>query len=273
LTRIIVLGAGFTGLRVVHLLQSQGLDVVWTNRSGKEGGIPFDAAAQDFSLLNQLVTPTTVVLHSIPTLRTEFGLNEITPSLVSALKESPPARVVYLSTTGVYGSAHFVDEHTEPAPRTERECLRAAAEAAVPWSSLVLRPAAIYGPSRGIHAAMRAGTFRLPASPNNFVSRIHVDDLAALACAGLFSNLEGGYPVADEEPCTSLEAAQFCATLLGIPLPPSAAIAELGETRRADRRVDGSAARRLLNVQLRYPSYKTGFPASLAAEGFDRSMS
>ncbi len=250
----LILGAGFTGSRVALLLQDAGCPVRGTHRD---------------TPLFDLKEPGSTILHSIPTLRTQDGLEEITPSLMKVFRLHPPKRIVYLSTTGVYGRTTHVDEHTPPAPESERERLRVQAELAVqqgPWSSLILRPAAIYGPGRGIHAAMRTGTFRLPEHPTNFVSRIHVDDLAALCFAALLSDLQGAYPVADEEPCTSLEAAQFCAQLLQLPLPESAPPNELGETRRADRRVDGSAVRNLLGVKLRYPSYKVGFPACLAAE-------
>ena len=203
-------------------------------------------------------------------------MREYTPELADALISCPPARVVYLSTTGVYGATQNVNRQTLPAPVTERELLRVKAENAIsrgPWTTLILRPAAIYGPRRGIHAAMRAGTFRLPEQPDNFVSRIHVDDLAAHAYAALCSSTEGAYPVADEEPCTSLEAAAFCAQLLGLPLPVRVPAASLGETRRADRKVDGSAIRSLLNVTLRYPTYKLGFPACLAEEERIRATS
>jgi len=184
--------------------------------------------------------------------------------------------MVYLSTTGVYGSNEKVDERTPAAPRSEREMLRVAAEHAVmsgPWSNLILRPAAIYGPGRGIHKAMQSGTFQLPEQPTNFVSRIHVDDLAAHAEAALLSSIQGAWPVADEEPCTSLQAAEFCSGLFGSSLPSRVPARQLGETRRSDRQVDGSAIRKVLGISLRYPSYKTGFPACLAAETFSRSTS
>ena len=45
--------------------------------------------------------------------------------------------------------------------------------------------------------------------------------------------------------------------------------AEVSETRRSNRKVDGRAIRRLLGIELRYPSYRTGIPASLAAETAD----
>lgn len=265
----LILGAGYTGSRVARLLVNSGHKTCSTRTSSQDGFVLFDAQAFDFTPVLHLIDQNTTVLHSIPTLRTSDRLKEVTPQLASALLSNPPKRIVYLSTTGVYGETVEVNEFTPASPHTEREHLRLEAELAVrqgPWSSLVLRPAAIYGPNRGIHAAMRAGTFRLPENPTNYVSRIHVDDLSAQAYAALLSDVEGAYPVADDEPCTSLEAAQFCRQLLDLPLPPSAPAASLGETRRADRRVDGSAIRRLLHVPLRYPSYKVGFPACLAAE-------
>jgi len=254
----LILGSGFTGQRTAALLRARGWSVTCTNRSG-DGGLRVDLSdTESLGALSAAITPATVVLHSIPV-----------PGIVDTLRANPPARVVYLSTTGVYGAAQLVDESTPIAPRTDRELLRAAEERAVlagPWTALVLRPAAIYGPGRGIHTAMRSGTYRLNGDGSNFVSRIHVDDLAQHAQAAMLSALEGAYPVADEEPCTSLEIAAYCARLLGVPLPAPANADELGETRRADRRVDASAIRRLLNISLRYPNYRVGIAACLEEE-------
>jgi nucleoside-diphosphate-sugar epimerase len=113
---------------------------------------------------------------------------------------------------------------------------------------------------------MRAGTYKLMGSGENFVSRIHVEDLARHAEAAIVSAATGAYPVADEQPCTSREIAEYCAKLLNLPMPPEVPAELLGETRRADRRVDGSAIRRLLGLTLQYPSYREGIPACLAAE-------
>jgi nucleoside-diphosphate-sugar epimerase len=154
--------------------------------------------------------------------------------------------------------------------------LRVEAEQAVaqgPWPSLVLRPAAIYGPGRGVHVALREGSFQLANDGSNFVSRIHVDDLATHAGHSLLSDLTGAYPVADEKPCSSREIAEFCANLLGLPLPESVTEESLSETRRSDRRVDGSAIRRLLGIELRYPSYRQGIPAALKEEGTTNPVS
>jgi nucleoside-diphosphate-sugar epimerase len=192
-----------------------------------------------------------LVLHSIPP--------EGAPDVISLLG-SAPTRVVYLSTTGVYGSAHLVDETTTVDWSSDRARVRLEAEQAIasgPWSTLILRPAAIYGPGRGVQESVRRGTY---PPGRNFISRIHVDDLAAHAAAALLSDLTGAFPVADEEPCTSQEIAEYCSKLLGVALPdgPVATPRVFG-----DRKVDGSAIRRLLGVTLQYPSYRTGIPAAL----------
>ncbi len=257
LRHALILGCGFTGSRVNRLLQQQGWEVTCT---GRKQGLHLDVNdAASLANLAAVIKPDTVVLHSIPV-----------PGVVPGLLSKPPARVVYLSTTGVYGTTQAVDEHTSIAPLTERELLRAAEENEVthgPWNSLVLRPAAIYGPGRGIHTAMQAGKYQLMGDGSNYVSRIHVDDLAAIAAAAMQSKLTGAFPVADDEPCTSRQIADYCAQLLGIPLPASALPEQLGETRRANRRVNGSAIRKQLGITLRYPSYREGIPACLGEEG------
>ena len=88
----------------------------------------------------------------------------------------------------------------------------------------------------------------------------------AHAEAALLSTVCGAYPVADEEPCTSREMAEFCAELLHLPVLKRSARADEPKSRFAsNRRVDGSAIRRLLGITLAYPSYRVGVPAALKA--------
>ena len=186
-----------------------------------------------------------LVLHSTPP--------QGSAGLLEALGDAP-SRVVYLSTTGVYGAAQIVDETTPPDPTHER-IAEEQRVASGPWSSLILRPAGIYGPGRGIHERVRKGE---PCEmSDSIVSRIHVEDLATHVEAALLSDVTGAWPVADEEPCTSREIVEFCANLLKLPLPPPR------ESRiHSNRRVDGSAIRRALGITLQYPSYRVGIPLS-----------
>jgi nucleoside-diphosphate-sugar epimerase len=194
------------------------------------------------------------VVHSIPP--------EGSAGLLERLGDAP-SRVVYLSSTAVYGEAREVNETTPVDGSSPRASARLAEEgrvAAGPWSWLVLRPAAIYGPGRGVHESYLRGAY-VPS--DNFVSRIHVEDLAAHVEAALFAQLSGAWPVADDEPCTSREIAEFCAAQLGGATPR-----QMGTGRRptGNRRVDGSAIRRALGIELKYPSYRVGIPAMMQLE-------
>ncbi len=258
--RVAILGCGYTGVRVARRIASSGIaaGIVTTNRS------TFDLWRGD----SIDIPDGALVLHSIPLLQRDGEWARTMPRLGPMLA-ARAARVVYLSTTGIYGAAHLVDETTPPAPRVPRERLRVEEEDDVlagPWKALVLRPAAIYGPGRGVHVSLREGKHRMLGDGSNFISRIHVDDLAAIAEKALFSNLTGAYPVADDEPCTAAEITAFTCGLLGIPAPPPSGKLPDADTRGADRKVDGRAIRRLLGVDLRFPGYRSGLPAAIAAE-------
>jgi nucleoside-diphosphate-sugar epimerase len=268
----VIAGCGFTGSRVASHLLASGARVLITERD------PASAAALERQgaevIAWDAANPQTIeipdgasLLHSIPSMTLSNQPVDPTPALLASLRGAP-SRVVYLSTTGVYGSVRDVDHQTPADPRSVRELVRVEAERRVaegPWSTLILRPAAIYGPGRGIHASMARGDYSLVGDGQNYVSRIHVDDLAAHVEAGLFSGVVGAYPVADEHPCPAREIAEFCSKLLNVPMPGSVRAEEIHDTRRADRRVDGSEIRRQLVLSLLYPSYLTGIPASLKA--------
>lgn len=261
--RALILGCGYTGRRVARRLAAEGCEVWVTSRHADQLQVQ-GARAVTLEALADL-GPGLAVLHSVPL---ADGPSDPTASLLDLLPRGIE-RIVYLSTTGVYGAQREVNEHTPPAPVTPESELRLAAERLVlggHWNSMVLRPAAIYGPGRGAHVSIPRGKFRLLGDGANFVSRIHVDDLAALAAAALYSREGGAWPVADREPAQSRAVAEFVCGLLGCPMPGSATREELHETRRADRRVQGDAVFRLLDVRLRYPSFREGIPAALASD-------
>ena len=172
-----------------------------------------------------------------------------------------PRRVVYISATTVYGSQTLVNASTEVEGSGEKGRRRIEEEnwlRAGPWSTLIVRPAAIYGPGRGVHVRLKEG---LIPRGSGFVSRIHVDDLAAVLEAGVLSDLTGAWPLADDHPCPSEEIGTWCAKLLR--LPSNAGVVTLPVAGRA---VDGTEILRLLRVSLTYPDYQSGTLASLACE-------
>ncbi len=271
---VLILGCGYTGGRVAARLAARGIRVIaagrrpelapahpLVTRAALDAGSP-----EGLQSLVPHVEQGCLLLHSLPVL--DDG-REITQEILAALGPSV-RRVAYLSTTAVYGAQIEIDEHTPAAPQTPEARLRHAAEQAVldgPWSSIVLRPAAIYGPGRGVHVSIPAGRFRMADGGSAWVSRIHVDDLAALAEAALFSEVRGPWPVADLEPARQRDIAAFVCCLLGCPMPASAPPESLHRTLRANRRVDGRAVFRLHGLALQHPTYREGIPACLAEEG------
>lgn len=274
----LILGCGYTASRVARLLLEAGSRVIctarnvaaleWLAAAGAEV-LALDVAeeASIDKLVGRVPAGARALLSIPPTaqnLQQEDGVHR----LLDALKDEL-ARVVYLSTTGVYGRTENVTAATPVAPETLRQAIRVETERRVeagPWEALILRPAAIYGPWRGVHDSIRRGAYRLTGDGSNSISRIHVDDLAAIACAALQSSLTGAFPVGDEEPAPAAVVAAFCCRLLGAPMPSRASRGEVSETLRYSRKVDGSEIRRRLGVHLRYPTYKEGIPAAIAAE-------
>ena len=278
---VLILGCGYVGSEVARRLLEDGAKVYATTRNPDRlreiealGATIFrfdvSEAQPDLAWLNKAPRDMRVLL-SVPTLQTGASLVDATPRIVEMLGDRP-SRVVYLSTTGVYGSTCEVNEDTPIAPETERQHWRVESEQAVaqgPWPSLILRPAAIYGPYRGVHRALLEGRYKLVGRGDNFVSRIHRNDVAWHSIEALASDLTGAYPVADEEPCTSREIAEFCTRKMKLPMPESVAAPEVDETRLTDRRVNGSFIREELGVDLYYSSYRIGIPASMLAEQWE----
>ena len=244
---VIVLGPGFTGKRLVNRLQAQG-EVVFAPLRGEWKAIPMPTGARIAVTIPPVAEPDKSTIRQ-------------------AILDLKPTRVVYVSSTGVYGDQVDIDEQTPVRPSDERGMLRLEDEtwyAAGPdrhqsWSSLILRSSAIYGPNRGVHAALREG--RLPrGSASGVVSRIHVDDLAALMEAGLYSELQGAWPAADEEPCSTAEIARWYAEIAGLKVETATGPHVSG------RRVDGREICKLLGVRLKYPTWQAGILASLQEE-------
>ncbi|MEO0486524.1 MAG: SDR family oxidoreductase [Pseudomonadota bacterium] len=194
-----------------------------------------------------------------------------------ALRGAPAAWVGYLSTTGVYGDHQgaWVDETAPLTPATKRGLARVAAEAE--WRALglplhIFRLAGIYGPGRGPFAKVRAGTARRILKPGQVFSRIHVEDIAQVLAASIAQPRPGAvYNVCDDDPAPPENVIGHAAELLGLPLPPAEDFATADMTPMArsfyaeSKRVRNDLIREELGVVLRYPSYRDGLAALLAA--------
>ncbi len=193
-----------------------------------------------------------------------------------------PERIVYLSTTGVYGDRQGarVNEETAPAPQTARAVRRLAAENAVRrWAEVrrvswcVLRVAGIYGPGRLPLERLRRGEPAISLEEATPTNRIHVEDLTTACLAAGFAGAADGriYNVTDGSDDSLTSYLQRVARIGGLPQPPLISRAEareraserswsfLGESRR----VDNQRLREELGVALAYADLDAGIRASL----------
>ena len=270
---LLSIGHGYSARALEAILE--GWEVIGTNRAG-------DAAVQWPG------TDLTPYLDRATHLLTSVAPGKEGDPVLKALHDQIAARagqfewVGYLSTTGVYGDRQgdWVDETAELTPATKRGLARVKAEtawAAIPGLPLhIFRLAGIYGPGRGPFAKVRAGTARRIIKPGQVFSRTHVEDIAQVLKASIARPNPGGiYNVCDDDPAPPEDVIAEAARLLGLPLPPAEDIetAEMTEMARSfyaeSKRVSNDRIKDELGVVLKYPDYRTGLRAVLAAE--DRS--
>jgi nucleoside-diphosphate-sugar epimerase len=197
--------------------------------------------------------------------------------------QGAPLRLVYISTTGVYGDCGgaWVDETRAVRPVAERALRRWDAERQLrAWSGdtgaevVILRVAGIYGPDRLPLERIRQGLPVVRAEEAPFTNRIHEDDLVAVCVAAMEQPVAGEvFNVSDGHPGTMAEYFDAVADLAGLPRPPKIAMGEAAgrlspgmlsyvqESRRL--RNDKLLAR--LGVVLRYPDLERGLSACAAA--------
>ena len=191
--------------------------------------------------------------------------------------------VGYLSTTGVYGDHEggWIDESTPLTPSTQRGQWRKAAEQA--WMDIpnlplhIFRLAGIYGPGRGPFEKVRRGTARRIIKKGQVFSRIHVDDIAQVVSASINRPNPGAiYNVCDDDPAPPQDVISRAARLLELPEPPAVAFetAEMTPMARSfyaeSKKVRNDKIKDELGVVLKYPNYREGLAALLAAEGKTR---
>lgn len=279
----VIVGCGYTGERLAARLGAAGATVVATTRRPERAGalarLPGVAARVADphvpASLDGMIPRGAIVVDSVPP---ERERPTHVRALVAAAAAAGARRIVYLSSTGVYGrgAGEWVDEDTPPAGDTPRGRARLDAEAALAagaeaagLEAVALRVAAIYGPGRGVHERLRAGTYRVIGDGANWVSRIHVDDLVgAIIAAGTVAPLgRRVYVIADDEPATARAHADGVAALLGLPPPASIPESEVPPEHAdflfGNRRVRNARLKAELGVVLRHPTWREGVPASL----------
>ena len=187
-----------------------------------------------------------------------------------------PARVIYMSTSGVYGDCGdtVVTEETPAIPLTARGKRRLDAETVFrEWGGkrgvpvVILRVTGIYGPGRLPVSQLTSGQPVLDERIANLTNRIHADDLARV-CQAAAERAEDGdiFNVSDGHPGTITEYFNAAAALLGLSRPRQVSWEEAQQVMSPlmlsyvseSRRMDNRKMLEKLGVTLRYPTLREG---------------
>lgn len=278
-----VIGAGYTGRRVLRLLPSQNALAIGRNElPDLPPGAGF--VALDLDEIGHAPIDLPVPCSILYTVPPRDDQDSRLAGLLARLTDGV-SRFVYLSTTGVYGDrgGAQVLESDIPRPANNRARRRLAAEnmltewcRAQDTELFVLRVPGIYGPERLGLKRIASGEPVLRERDANPGNRIHVDDLAACCVQALTGDFADGiYNVGDGDHRTSTWFAQTVATMAGIDALPEISRKLAERTFSAgrlsflseSRRIDTTRMRDVLGFEPRFGDPVDGIRASLAQSG------
>jgi nucleoside-diphosphate-sugar epimerase len=187
-----------------------------------------------------------------------------------------PGRIVYVSTSGVYGDCGgaLVDETRERKPQSPRGRRRVDAERRLQvWcmrlgvALVVLRAPGIYAAERLPLERLRAGIPTLCDADDIYTNHVHADDLAAAALQAMSEDAPAGiYNASDETHLKMGQWLDLVADHAGLPRPPR--IGRRGAEGRIpaalfsfmceSRRLNNRKLKETLGVRLRYPTVYDG---------------
>ena len=287
--RVAILGCGYVGLELARQLGADH-EVVGVRRSEaglaaveETGADPVRADVTDAEDLEAVPDVDAVVFaassggRGAEAARGVYvdGLRTVVRSF--GARERVPDRLVYTSSTGVYGNhdGEWVDEETPLDPTTEKtevlaEAERLARELAPEYGidGCVARFAGLYGPDR-----YRLDRYLEGPVTEGYLNMIHRDDAAGVVRFMLESTDEDLLLAVDDEPVGKWTFADWLADECGVERPPKRTKAE-----RLEDDISEAARRRILTskrcsndrlrelgYEFRHPTYREGYRSAIEA--------
>jgi len=267
--------------RVYALLRNAGRAADWR----AAGALPVLADLDDRGSLLRIAGLADSILHLAPP-PGEGRHDTRTRNLLAALGKSKslPRRLVYVSTTGVYGDCGGaqIDETRRLNPESARAGRRVDAESCLrQWgartgvSVSILRAPGIYAADRLPIERLLKALPALCAVDDGYTNHIHADDLAAACIAAL---RHGGpnrvYNVVDDSDMKMAEYFDRVADAFGLPRPPRISRQEAEKTlspiqmsfMRESRRIGNRRLKTELKLRLAYLTVDVGIAEAKAAK-------
>lgn len=288
--RLLIIGCGDVGLRLAKVLRGRWRIYALTHSQNRcstlraEGVMPVSGDLDSPETLRRIPGLAQDVVHLAPP--PGSGTRDTrTNNLIRALAKggSLPQRLVYISTSGVYGDCggDVIDETRRARPFSDRAKRRLDAEQQLRgWGAengvqvSILRVPGIYCAGRLPIARLKAGIPALVPEWDPYTNHIHADDLARAVLAALTRGRSGrAYNASDDCWMKMGEYFDMVAEQFNLPHPPrvsrEVAQAELPENllsfMRESRRLANGRLKKELRVRLRYPSAEQGVVAAWEA--------
>ena len=286
----LIAGCGYVGGRVATLWQARGMRVYVITRSESKANELANSGITPlrFDLAQATTMPQLpnidAVLWSVGFERTSgvsrqaIWIDGLQRLLDAIPPRTEPRRILYTSSTSVYGEGHGqeVDEHSLPIPTSEGGIACLAAEQLLQdfakHSSAcvsILRLAGIYGPNRLLRrTADLRSSVPIMSPPDEWLNLIHVDD--AVTAIDSISRMESPPSLINIVSGMSVTRCEYYATLAKLvdAPPPTFAASNTESTsqppRRGGNRRVVSRLRESLQIPFRYDSIIDGLSAAFA---------
>jgi len=276
--RLLVVGCGDVGMRLLPLVRERFRVFAVTSQPARHaelraaGAVPLSADLDQPATLARLARLADFVVHLAPP-PAQGALDRRTRNLVAILPEA--AKLVYVSTTGVYGDCGgaLFDETRPPRPANPRALRRADAERVLRrWARrsggrlAILRVPGIYAQDRLPLERLQKGTPALAPGDDVYTNHIHADDLARLIMLALFRAAPSRiYHAVDDSEMRMGEYFDAVADAHGLPRPPRLPRAQLRDAvspmmlsfMSESRRLRNERMKGELGMRLRYPTVGT----------------
>ena len=282
---LLIFGGGWLGRAVGAEVLKRGGTAAATSRDPETrdalaaGGLTSVDPADGAALQAAVAEASAILVTAPPTPEGCPGLAALIPAITAS--GARPEWIGYVSSTAVYGDRNggwaFEDDALNAATlqgarrvRAEQDWLGAGLEKGL--TVQVFRLPALYGPGRSGLDRLRNGEARLVKKPGQVFNRIHVEDVVS----GLFAAMERprpgrAYNLVDDEPAPADVVTAWSARRLGLPLPPEVDWTDpsVSEGMRRfyldSKRISNARAKAELGWRPKYPSYREGIEALIAA--------
>jgi len=283
--RLLIIGCGDVGMRLLPLLRGRFRIFALTSQPARcaelreAGAIPIVANLDNAASLAKLAGLAPYCVHLAPP-RPEGESDIRTQNLTAILPDK--SRLVYISTTGVYGDcggASF-DETRTVRPQNARAVRRVAAEKILRgWAKRsgsclsILRVPGIYAADRLPVERLQKGTPALADADDVYTNHIHADDLAKMILLALFRAApQRVYHAVDDSDLKMAAYFDLVADAFQLPRPPRLPRHELAQQvspmllsfMSESRRMQNQRIKKELGMRFSYPSVAQGVQAALS---------